>query len=366
MKVVFYIGHHKVGSTALQVYLSQNWLRLAQAGILYPAVEMRGFANNLGKALGNGDEAAELPVNIREPHSALAYRMMSEVSNRRVPEQFRKLPAPVQMFEALRAQLRWIRPRAVVLCSEAFSNFGEVRPDLIDRLCSAFPDAEFEVYCALRRPDEYLVSWHGQRLKVGERVAPLSDGGTQPYFSHIHFNYRMAVEAWTRRVPGVRLMIRNYSDILAAGGSTEDFTAQVGIDFPGGMIPASRANKSLPRAGLEIVRRANHELEPAQAQALRQYLLEADDLDPIPARDIEMFGAELRAEMAERFAPIHAWLSELTGQEAFFPDIDEMMKSCPVPEREAVADLLAQIDRSRLPAGRVREFIDLLRRDYDV
>lgn len=40
MKVVFYIGHHKVGSTALQVYLSQNWLRLAQAGILYPAVEM--------------------------------------------------------------------------------------------------------------------------------------------------------------------------------------------------------------------------------------------------------------------------------------------------------------------------------------
>ena len=105
MKVVFYIGHHKVGSTALQTYLAQNWLRLAQAGILYPSVETRGFSSNLERALGAGDSAGVDDVNIREPHSALAYKMMSEVSeHRRVPPQFKRLPGSGQMLAAIQKE----------------------------------------------------------------------------------------------------------------------------------------------------------------------------------------------------------------------------------------------------------------------
>ena len=63
MKVILYIGHHKVGSTALQVFLSQNSHRLLQAGILYPAVEMQGFSH-----LGQGRQQGRHPrLPARQP-----------------------------------------------------------------------------------------------------------------------------------------------------------------------------------------------------------------------------------------------------------------------------------------------------------
>lgn len=283
MKIILYIGHHKVGSTALQVFLSQNWLGLIRAGILYPSVESRGFSSNLARMLGDGDKAAQLPVNIREPHSALAYRMMSEVSPRKVPSQFNNLPATGQMFHALRAQANQLKPRAMVLCSEAFANFGEVQPSLIKRLGNAFPKAEFTIYCALRRPDDYLISWHNQRLKVGEKIDRLSEGGAEGYFGNIHFNFRTVVEPWAQQLPQARMIVRPYGAIMAAGGSTQDFMDQVGVTFPEDMIPAGRANRSLPRAAMEIVRRANHALPPGKAHALTQFLMNSGDLLTPPA-----------------------------------------------------------------------------------
>lgn len=363
MKIILYIGHHKVGSTALQVFLSQNWLKLIRAGILYPSVESRGFANNLARMLGDGDKAAQLPVNIREPHSALAYRMMSEVSPRKVPPQFNNLPASGQMFHALRAQANQMKPEAMVLSSEAFSNFGEVQPNLIKRLRSAFPKAEFTIYCALRRPDEYLVSWHGQRLKVGEHVKPLHTGGTAPYFETIHFDFRKVVEAWAEHIPDARLILRNYADILAAGGSTEDFMAQCDIGFPTDLIPAGRANTSLPRAAMELARRGNHELPAEQARILRQYLLEhGDRLNPVKNADVEMFGPDQRAAMVKRFAPVHDYLSTLTGQ-PFFPDIDQLSTPRPIPETRATAQLLDRIAPTDLPDPALRDYIAGLQRE---
>lgn len=365
MKVVFYIGHHKVGSTALQVLLSQNWLRLARHGILYPSVETMGFSSNLKRMLDAGDRPAMMHVNIREPHSALAYRMIRDASPRQIPGQFKMLPASAQMFQALRNQIRFLQPKAVILCSEAFSNFGEVDPLLVKQLCDVFPDASFEVYSALRRPDDYMVSWHGQRLKVGERLEPLQGQGTRLYYHTIHFDYRKVVEAWARHVPNVRLIVRNYKDIVAAGGSTSDFTEQVGIDFPEDMIPAGRVNKSLPRAAMEIVRQGNWELAPEDGRALSDYFLKTDDsLNLHRNGDIEMYGTDIRAEIVERFAPFHDYLGELTGQSAFFPDFDEMARPLPIPERTAVAHLLSQIDPETLPNDRTREFIGKMHRDY--
>ncbi|MBK0329314.1 hypothetical protein I5535_18725 [Rhodobacteraceae bacterium F11138] len=361
MKVILYIGHHKVGSTALQVFLSQNWLALAQNGILYPSVEPRGFAFNLASTLGRRDKAVPLPILIREQHSALAYRMMSEVSQRKIPPQFAHLPASGQMFLALRAQVNQIKPKALVLCSEVFSNFGEVQPDLIKRLCVAFPKAEFEVYCALRRPDDYLVSQHGQRLKVGEQLKPLSAGGTAPYFDTIHFNYRTVIQAWADQFPNARLILRPYHEIVAAGGSAEDFMEQCGVDFPADLAPVGRANPSLPRAAMEIVRRANQDLPAPQAQALRQYLLQTGPhLNPVKNSDVEMFGADLRAEMVRRFTPIHDWLSELTGS-AFFPDIQDMAQPRPTPEHQATTGLLSRIDPGTLPDQDLRDYVAAFR-----
>lgn len=366
MKVILYIGHHKVGSTALQAFLSQNWLHLARAGILYPSVDMRGFSHNLAHALNGTGNTDDMDLNIREPHSALAYRMMNKASNRKVPTQFRNLPPVGQMFRAIRQQVAYIKPKTLILCSEAFSNFGQVMPALISQLRKLFPKADLQIYCALRRPDDYLISWHGQRLKVAEKLKPLSDGGLPPYYDTIHFNFRTVVEAWSDLIPEARLTLRPYSEILASGGSIEDFIAQSGIEVPTNLAPPGRANKSLPRAALEIVRQGNHALPPPQAHALCQYLLRNSVLEPVPNKDIEMFGAALRTKLTERFAPIHDYLSDLTGDAPFFSDIDEMTQVRPVPEAQANANLLAQIDPATLPDEALRPYIETLKRTYAV
>lgn len=365
MKLILYIGHHKVGSTALQMFLAQNWVRLARNGILYPSVETRGFSSTLARALKGRDRPGEEDVNIREPHSALAYKMMSEVSeHRKVPVQFRRLPASGQMLAALQNQVRMLRPDTMILCSEAFANFGQVKPDLIRTLTRIFPKAEIEVYCALRRPDDYLISWHNQRLKVGEKIDRLSEGGAEGYFGNIHFNFRTVVEPWAQQLPQARMIVRPYGAIMAAGGSTQDFMDQVGVTFPEDMIPAGRANRSLPRAAMEIVRRANHALPPGKAHALTQFLMNSGDLLTPPADStVEMYGADLRARLAEEFAPLHDWLSERQGGAPFFDDIAAVRAPRPLPEAEAAAQLLAQIDPAALPDPDIAAFIAALRLD---
>ncbi len=364
MKLILYIGHHKVGSTALQLFLAQNWVALAKNGILYPSVETRGFASTLARALKGRDRPGEEDVNIREPHSALAYKMMSEVSeHRKVPVQFRRLPASGQMLAALQNQVRMLKPDTLILCSEAFANFGQVKPELIRTLTRIFPKAEIEVYCALRRPDDYLISWHNQRLKVGEKIDRLSEGGAEGYFGNIHFNFRTVVEPWGNLLPQAKLIVRPYSAIMAAGGSTQDFMDQVGADFPAGLIPAGRANRSLPRAAMEIVRRGNHALPPGQAHALTQFLLNASDrLTPPADSDVEMYGPALRTRLAEAFAPIHDWLSGRQNA-PFFDDIDAVRAPRVLSEDEAMRGLLAQIDPAMLPTPETAEFITTLRQD---
>lgn len=371
MKVIIYIGHHKVGSTALQVFLSRNWLALAKAGILYPSVETSGFSHTLARALGqnlgkgNGPNTGSTGMNVREPHSALAYQMIAKITGHNVPPQFKRLPAVPQMLHALRKQVEFLKPKAVILCSEVFANFGQVDPDLIPQLMTAFSDTEIEVeiYGALRRPDEYLISWHGQRLKVGERLNPLDNGGLEPYFDTIHFNFRTMAEAWSKQLPEARLILRPYSEILEAGGSIDDFIARSSVDFPANLAVPGRANQSLPRAAMEIVRRANHDLPNNLAHELSRYFLTTGKaLDPTPNAQVEMFGAAARQELAHRFAPIHDYLSELTGRSAFFDSIDEVTHECPVPQARAAAELLAQIEPKTLPNKDLRDYVEAQKR----
>ena len=365
MKVILYIGHHKVGSTALQVFLSQNSHGLLRNGILYPAVDMQSFSHLLAKAMGAGDTPAYLPPNIREPHSALAYRMMHESDGRPVPKQFKALPDAAQMLHAIQCQVAELKPKAVVLCSEAFANFGEADPALIPQLAGIFPEAEIELYCAFRRPDQYLVAWHGQRLKVNERLSPLREIGHRDYARNIHFDFRKAIEAWHEALPQARLILRNYADILAAGGSPQDFMAQTGLDWPGDLLPVGQPNRSLPLAAMEIVRRANLELPLPRAQQFSQYMIRnAGKFAAEPDERIEMFAPNDRARLLADFHPIHVYLSALAGVPAFFPDINEIAEPRPVPELQAVPGLLEQIVPGDMPAPEIEAFVSNLQAEF--
>jgi len=377
MKAIFYFGHHKVGSTALQRFLFRNQTALMRQGILYPGTESESLTSAIARLLDeSGDlskaQAARLSaaalahaptMNALEPHNALAFQMLAQVTKGKLPEWHSGLPGVPQMIRAMRLQARLIQPHSVLICSEVMSNFGPRYPQLIERVRDIYPDASPSIYCVLRRPDDYLVSWHSQRLRFGDKVAALSEGAALNYTSTIHFDYRKAVEPWLEKFPDAPQHLRNYTDVLAAGGSVQDFFASNALELPEDMLPVGRANESLPRAAMEIVRRGNHELPPEEAHALRRYLLDDERRpQPVPNRDVEMFGAGLRAELAERFAPIHAWLSETTGQDAFFPDIEELSRPRPIPEQEANADLLAGIDPASLPSDEIRDFIASLQR----
>ena len=77
MTFAFFIGHHKTGSTALQTYLANNYLTLLRQGILYPAVDAEGSAANLAAAIKGRDDMVNLGrMNVREPHNALAFRIL--------------------------------------------------------------------------------------------------------------------------------------------------------------------------------------------------------------------------------------------------------------------------------------------------
>lgn len=210
------------------------------------------------------------------------------------------------------------------------------------------------------------MSWHGQRLRFGERLPALREVGIAPYRNTIHFDYQKLLEPWIAQFEGAQVHLQSYDEVMKSGGSAQDFQATTLVDFPAGLIHTGTANPSIPRATMEIIRRGNHDLDRDAAHALIQFFLSpVNGLDPVSNRDIEMFSPELRADIAAQFAPIHDYLCTFTGRD-FFPGIDKIGQACPIPETEAMASLLAQIDLSLLTDATLRDFIAALQREHHV
>lgn len=344
MKVILFIGHHKVGSTSLQDYLSRNAVALARAGILYPYVDFEGMTHMAAVATGHVQPEGSLPINVREPHNALAFRMLAEHKGQTVPGYHKRLPALGQMANAIRQQISFFEPHTVLLVAEVFANFNAVSPKLIDQLARYFPGAEFTVVATLRRIDEYLASWHGQRLKFGHQLEPLREDGIEGYIKGIHFNYRLMVEGWLKALPQAQVILRDYADVRGNGGSVNDFIVQTGLELPQDLLPERRQNDSIHRSIYEIIRQANVALPQPKAAELRRSLRElTPKLELPPSHSVELFGAENRARMLERFRPIDSWLGEVMGRDGFFDDLEAVLETDPLPELEAAEAALELI-----------------------
>ena len=346
MQVILFIGHHKVGSTSLQQFLSENHRNLLQAGILYPSVEAQGFAHNIANALNPDIPTHSLPINVREAHNALAFKMMAENSKRKVPPYHKNLPNSRQMLVAIQEQIKVLKPHTVILCAEVFANFAAVDRLLIRQLYNAFKMHDITLTCTLRRPDEYVTSWQGQRLKFGQQLEPLDGAGLESYFPTIHFDYQKMLKAWIDIFKGARLVLRDYRDVLKSGGSVEDFIIHSGADFPKNLPQSANSNPSIARPLMEIARRANHVLSGSQSHELRQYLLNCPERIALPPnRDVEMFGTKNRALLIKQFAPIHDWLGHITDKAQFFPDIDAAAKLRPLPVAKASKTALKALQK---------------------
>lgn len=349
MKVILYIGHHKIGSTSLQTFLSQNSNQLLKNSILYPYVERQGALMAAAKRF-LGDRLGAGPINVREAHNALAFRLISEISaGRSVPDYHRHIPSSAQIFATIQAQIERHKPKVLILCAEVFSNFGTSDPNLISQLRDALPTAEFEIYLGLRRPDEHLIAWQSQKLAFGEISTQLSDPGHYFGLYNIHFNFYALLAPWHTRFPTAKLTLRPYSDILLSGGSSMDFMENVDANFPTGLRPAPKRNPSLPNAMMEIARRANEQLTPELAKTVRQTMRRvAQRIDMPKNSDVEMFGPKNRAFILEHFTPTHAYLNDLTSSDSFFPDYDEVGRCKLIPENDAMQIVLEQLDKNLL------------------
>lgn len=336
LRVIIFIGHHKVGSTSLQDYLSRNAVALSGAGILYPYVDFEGLAHFAARAAGHNPSPNALPINVREPHNALAFKMLATQHNGVVPGYHKGLPALPQMFHAIKQQIRYSQPHTVILAAEVFANFNGVSPRLIEQLTQQFPGAEFTLVATLRRIDEYLASWQGQRLKFGHQIEPLRGTGLDSYLKGIHFNYRRMVEGWLQVLPQATVILRDYAQVRAAGGSVADFITQTQLELPEGLAPERRENDSFHRSIYEIIRRANAALPQSNAAQLRRDLRDmTPNLELPPSHSIELFGADNRARMLDHFRPIDAWLGDVMGRQAFFEDLEVVSEQAGVPELEA-------------------------------
>lgn len=337
MQLILFIGHHKVGSSALQTYLARNALPLLRRGILYPAVEAQGLSALLAAALAGKDQpAGAIPVNYREAHNALAFGMMHAHAPDRhhVPALHQGLPPAADMLVAIRRQIEEFRPETLILAAEVFANFGAAAPTLIEDLAAAIAPDTVRLTASLRRVDDYMISWHAQRLRFGQKPRSLPEGAVGHYMRSIHFNYRQMIEPWIARLPGAGLRLRGYDQVLAAGGAVQDFLAGHGIDpVPGG--PAEpRVNAGLHRGLIEIARQANLLLTPAEAHESFLALLHLGDrLGLPPAREVEMYGAGLRREIHDRFAPIADWLDGVAGGPVLTETAD-LLRVRPLHEHE--------------------------------
>lgn len=338
MKFVIFIGHFKTGSSSIQSFLSSNYLALLQAGILYPSVESQGMSRNLAVVLAGRDRTtAGASLNIIEPHNALALRLKNEDDGHGVPPYYPAPPSGFQMLQFLENQIRELNPPSVVLCSEVFALLGMTdKRSGVQRLANRFAQHDVTIYCNLRRPDEYLSSWHRQRLKFGAKMQPLSGRGLHEYLDSAHFQQANMIRGWLEFFPDANLIIRNFDDVRTNGGSIVDFMRHSSLAFPSGLHVPKDQNPSVPSAFAEIGRRAILELPQAQSTEIVRWLTAARRRVNHPGdSSVEMFGPTNRALLADRFATVAASLDQMSEMSPFYSNADDLRTLRPIDDISA-------------------------------
>ena len=173
------------------------------------------------------------------------------------------------------------------------------------------------------------------------------------------------IEPWLEQIPEARLILRPYRETMAEGGSVEDFLQNSGLRAPVGLLPALTMNVSHKPAVVSLLRIANGSLPRELSRALFD---QAEELTAgmrlAGSSEVEFLGPVSRARLVDHFAPIHDWLSRISGRSAFFTDIDEMAVCRPIPEQIALRSLLDQLTPDRiaaLPEPELRDFLTGLR-----
>ena len=133
---------------------------------------------------------------------ALAFVLLSEATDFVVPNWHKNLLSGFQMLQLIEEQINAIDPDHTILCSEVMTLFSEQGwAKIMPRIRRRFSRYETTIVLNLRRIDEYLASWHLQRLKFGSTHDPLRLGAQRLYHRTAHFRYDQIVYRWAGALP---------------------------------------------------------------------------------------------------------------------------------------------------------------------
>lgn len=344
MKTFLVIGHHKVGTTALQFNVAENLAAYRDSGVLYPIVESQGLEHLLTGMSGQSPTPHPIAINAREPHNALAFRILAEHKVMKVPAYHRQVPPAKQQFRTILAQQRALKPEATLMVSEVMSHFGFAIPDYIAEFNKQLlADTEVHIILVLRRPDEHIQSWYGQLIRLGRKLPAIRESGVARFKNTIHLQYRKLFEPWLQHIPNAVFHPVYYPDVMNSGGLVvyvNQILRDNGIDVPRSLDDATRRNSSYHPLLLEPLRRWVNAQGPLNGQQEAE-ARRMGELFVLPERqNVEVLGQENRLRIYEELEPQKQWFDETFGPGLLFNDFDKTAECRPLDDAEVRADPL--------------------------
>ena len=336
-----FIGHHKTGSTSIQHWMAKNHNKMLNHNHLYPFCDelsllySKAQLNNQPKW---NDFINALPTvrsisyskNFQEPHNALAFKMLEENCDAKMPPWHQNLPDKcTDIFNLIHSQINYYTPEAVHIVSEVLSNFGGSKTNMIDCFYSEFSYCIPSLFVILRRPDEYLSSWYRQELCFGyPMMGSINERYHNIYRESIHFDYKKMLSGWVNKLSSEHVYITRYNDIRDKGGSLSWYLNR--SQYQGSQSSENNktnewANPSLHPAFINLIRKSNTNLplnKTLRMISLLKSLSQHSTLPPM--NEIELYGQEFRQVLVNEFKPIDNYLGSLSGKTHFFDDLNEM------------------------------------------
>lgn len=324
MKVFVHIGYYKTGSTVLQHFLDTNREPLLTYGICYPTAGRP--ANDLGPPGARLPQLSVLSLGLLDSVGAHMPNWYL-VGRQREPE----LYDTAEQWRQVREQIKASHCERAVISSEEFVRFGEDSRshELASFVREQLLDFDVRIVCYMRRPDNYLISWYNQLVKMGVGIKRLRFA-VDRFLPTIHVNYMKALEPWIAAFGQERLVIRDFEPVrLRKHGIIADF-----LELIGGSIDLAELdtevppNLSIPNALVELKRLSN-QLNPHSdhgRRANQALMFVAKNWELPKNEEVEMLDNRNRYNLCRAFEPIHHRLSEIKGDGLpLFPTLEHSL-----------------------------------------
>lgn len=238
--IYLHIGHYKTGTTALQVFLSNNQKRLVRRGVDY-AEELRNHAK----------------------HSSLAFSIYRKAGVSTLMHGYADPTPPEKIWRRLFDHASASPAPAVLVSSEEFMRMGahpraaEILRDIVTPEMRRF---DIRVIAYLRSPGAHLRSWYNQLIKMSA-APPDFNAAVRSVMEPVHYDYGQALRPWVDIFGPEAVMVRPYrEDLRLDNGLFRDFLAALGVDFDcrpklgGWVLPEGDVNPRLDDRLLELNR----------------------------------------------------------------------------------------------------------------